>query len=125
LKVSTDELDWDFLGMDRKWTFPFEPVKQWQWMILSRSFVKELLYNRHALLLLAYMEHTVIPDEMYFSTFAKSGMTEEKTEEVPPTFVLFANSRLNLHQGRHIQIGCQWTPPKKHKEMMIYSFYGR
>lgn len=33
-------------------------------MALSRAFIKDLMYNPQALLLLAYMEHESIPDEV-------------------------------------------------------------
>ncbi|KAJ3087092.1 Beta-1,3-galactosyl-O-glycosyl-glycoprotein beta-1,6-N-acetylglucosaminyltransferase 4 [Quaeritorhiza haematococci] len=55
----------------RWWPFPnFKPYKHHQWMMLHRSFVEYLRTDSMALNLLAYMEHTWIPDESYFATVA-------------------------------------------------------
>jgi hypothetical protein len=57
------------LPPERKWVFKYPPIKQWQWMILSHSFISELINNPQALILLAYMEHHAIPDEVHFGLF--------------------------------------------------------
>jgi hypothetical protein len=47
-----------------KWKY----VKHHQWMILTPEFVLFLKTNIMALNFLAFMEHSYIPDEMYFGT---------------------------------------------------------
>ncbi|RKO95040.1 hypothetical protein CAUPRSCDRAFT_13186, partial [Caulochytrium protostelioides] len=44
----------------------FPKIKHHQWMILSREFIEHLRVDRDAHDLLAWMEHTWIPDESYF-----------------------------------------------------------
>jgi hypothetical protein len=89
----------------RHWSFKYNavnfrtrPVKQSQWMILSRHFVHELMNNDFARILLAFSEHTFIPDEMYFITFAKSGNTNTSIIEALPTYFHFspANDHPNI-----------------------------
>ncbi|KAI9095526.1 core-2/I-branching enzyme-domain-containing protein [Phlyctochytrium arcticum] len=49
--------------------YPFRawrPCKQHQWTILTRDFIQDLRTNADSLHLLAFMEHTWIPDEAYF-----------------------------------------------------------
>ncbi|KAI8593398.1 core-2/I-branching enzyme-domain-containing protein [Geranomyces variabilis] len=46
----------------RSWAY----CKQHQWMMLTSSFIRHLRTDADALTLLAYMEHTWIPDESYF-----------------------------------------------------------
>jgi hypothetical protein len=45
----------------RQWPFEFEPFKHSQWMVLSKDFVHELIYDLNLRLLLAYSQHTGIP----------------------------------------------------------------
>lgn len=56
----------------RHWPFEYESIKQSQWMVLSWDFIHELIINQAARLLLGFCEHSIIPDEMFFLTFAKS-----------------------------------------------------
>jgi hypothetical protein len=52
----------------RWWPFPtFHAYKQHQWMILSRSFIEYCQSSSQVFNLLAYMEHTWIPDESFFA----------------------------------------------------------
>ncbi|KAJ3161480.1 hypothetical protein HDU86_007262 [Geranomyces michiganensis] len=46
----------------RSWAY----CKQHQWMMLTSTFIRHLRTDADALTLLAYMEHTWIPDEAYF-----------------------------------------------------------
>ncbi|RKO87674.1 hypothetical protein BDK51DRAFT_34612 [Blyttiomyces helicus] len=49
------------------WPFPsFSMCKQYQWMILSRRAIEFLRSDPVALNILAFVEHTWIPDEAYF-----------------------------------------------------------
>lgn len=91
--VQIDDLDWNYLPESRSWLFAFEPIKQHQWMALSRGCIDELMQNRHALLLLAHSEHVYIPDEMYFSTFLNSKLTKQKMIDKSPTWVHFSEGQ--------------------------------
>jgi hypothetical protein len=96
-----------YLSGNRQWPFRNQPVKQSQWMVLSRHFIHELMYNDFARILLAFCEHTVIPDEMYFLTFAKSGETNTSIIEGETTYFHFTGSNyhpdtLNVDQVKEI-----------------------
>jgi hypothetical protein len=70
-------------------------------MVLSHQFIGELLTNSQSSILLAFSEHAVIPDEMYFATFGSA--TLQKTLASNATFVHFTGNEphpdyLNINQ---------------------------
>lgn len=72
----------------RSWPFKnFKAIKHGQWMILSRQFISTLLKDPVAHDLLAFSEHSVIPDEMYFATLALA--QSEPVTLATPTYVHF------------------------------------
>lgn len=89
--ILTADYDLYYPAELRSWPFEFDPVKQNQWMSLSRACINELMHNRHALLLLAFSEHVQIPDEMYFSTFLNSNLTAQKMLDKAPTWAHFGH----------------------------------
>ena len=51
------------------WPFSrWRAYKHHQWMIIRPSFVEFLRTDNNSLNLLAFMEHTYIPDESFFAT---------------------------------------------------------
>ena len=54
-----------------------------QWMILHRSTVEDLRSSEAAKLLLMHSEHTLMPDEMFFSTFLASNSINQRTFRDP------------------------------------------
>lgn len=72
----------------RRWPFKFGHFKHSQWMVLSSDFVHMLMYDMDARILLAYSQHTEIPDEMFFLTAAAS-YSKTKFENRRTTFYHF------------------------------------
>ncbi|KAH9246348.1 hypothetical protein BASA81_016110 [Batrachochytrium salamandrivorans] len=51
------------------WPFShWRAYKQMQWMVLARDAVSFLRSDKHAINYLAFMEHTLMPEESYFAT---------------------------------------------------------
>ncbi|KAI8923713.1 hypothetical protein BC831DRAFT_513977 [Entophlyctis helioformis] len=75
----------------------FPPYQQSQWMILSHSFVSKLRSSLDFFNLLAWMEHTFIPDEMVFATWALApggGMADHVTNDAK-RYLRFTGSNPN------------------------------
>ncbi|KAJ3397427.1 Beta-1,3-galactosyl-O-glycosyl-glycoprotein beta-1,6-N-acetylglucosaminyltransferase 4 [Lobulomyces angularis] len=81
----------------RWWPFStFHAFKHHQWMILHRSFIEHIRTDTVAMDVLAYMEHTWIPDESFFAIIAvNSPMFKDK---------VISNSR------RYIKFEGGWHP---------------
>jgi hypothetical protein len=82
---------------DRDWPFRarVKPRKQSQWMILSKTFIYELLHNSFSRTLLAFTEHLTMSDEMHFLTFAASEMAEVKFINYTTTYIHFTEGYYN------------------------------
>jgi Core-2/I-Branching enzyme len=74
------------LQATRHWPFDLSPVKNSQWSVIHSSFINQLLTSD--LRLMAFAEHTLIPDEMFFATFAK--MNDIEIVDCVTTFVHFS-----------------------------------
>lgn len=102
-----DELHWWLYESQRTWPFHMPVIKHSQWLVLSHAFVSQLLLNPLARSMLAFCEHAMIPDEMYFSTF---GLAEVSggVRRGQPTYFHFKPGEwhpewLNLTQARTIK----------------------
>ncbi|KAI9002742.1 core-2/I-branching enzyme-domain-containing protein [Gaertneriomyces semiglobifer] len=80
--------------------FPnYKICKQHQWMILTRGFIEYLrspTHNVDAMQLLAFYEHTWIPDESWFCTVRRIALNSPFSDRIAPT-----NKRFVRFRGAH------------------------
>ncbi|KAI8915105.1 core-2/I-branching enzyme-domain-containing protein [Entophlyctis helioformis] len=66
----TYPLEYDNFVREYPFAERYPPRKHHQWMILSRRFIETLRTDPDAMILWAWMEHTLIPDEAFYGTWA-------------------------------------------------------
>ncbi|KAI8821838.1 core-2/I-branching enzyme-domain-containing protein [Fimicolochytrium jonesii] len=101
----------------------FRPMKHHQWMILPRDFISYLRKSQDAHDLLAWQEHSWIPDESYFAMVAlspKSGYADKIINDCK-RFIFFDKGALHpiwirdgdehkLEKGANVEVS---LPPEK------------
>jgi hypothetical protein len=64
-----------------KYPMQWPLVKADQWMVLTNRFVHRMRTDADALALLAFMEWSMVPDEMYYGTIANALMPDQVSWE--------------------------------------------
>ncbi|KAI8801279.1 core-2/I-branching enzyme-domain-containing protein [Cladochytrium replicatum] len=104
-------------------------LKNSQWMILSQAFVESIRISPAAANLLAFVEHTFIPDESYFALIAAhspwGGVYLDEDDSVSdnaePRQQRYRNDRHNLGledertEAKRAQLQSFWTEKRNHR----------